>query len=279
MDRNKFIFLVLITVLVCALLSAEEVNVSQNGIVPLSYLFHDFGWNILGSVMHNYGLNFASAGLGTWGFIETGLDWEFRNLMFENQGLAKAGVPGLYSSYILPPIVPVAAYLSGFLMKNERLQIAGLAIAQGFGITAGIQTVFKMTTGRISPGIIDGHGHSRDYRTDDFSTQFDWFNMNFIDGWPSGHTANAFTAAAIIGEIYYDKPLLVAGVYTYAALIAASMSVSVHWISEVFAGVLIGFAVGKTVGKSFRSLMEGELEQDKINFYVLPNSVGVNIRW
>jgi membrane-associated phospholipid phosphatase len=170
--------------------------------------------------------------------------------------MASAGVPGLYISYILPPMIPIAAYITGRILKKERIQIAGLALTQAFAFTFSLQSIFKMTTGRISPGILNGYGHFRDYRTIDFSHQFDWFNMNLIDGWPSGHTANAFSIAAVIGEVYRDKPLIVAGAYTYAIFIGLSMTVSVHWTSEVFAGVLIGLAVGKTVGKSFRTLLE-----------------------
>ncbi|MDR2898652.1 MAG: phosphatase PAP2 family protein [Spirochaetaceae bacterium] len=272
-------------VLLCAPLAAEEdLSVNQgkpfkNSIVPLTFLFHDFGWNILGTLTHNYGLNFAAAGIGTALFIDTGIDWNFRNLVYENQGIANAGIPALYAAYFVPPIAPVVTYITGRILKNERMQIAGLALTQALGITLSFQSVLKMTTGRSAPGIIDGHGHARNSRTDDFSTEFDWFNMNLIDGWPSGHTANSFAAAAVIGEIYHDKPLLVAGVYTYAALIGLSMGVSVHWISEVLAGALIGFAVGKTVGKSYRALLENSAAQEQVSWYATANKVGVIIRW
>jgi membrane-associated phospholipid phosphatase len=281
---KKFVILLVLCCFLCVSLSANEQTntedgIVKDGIVPLSLLFHDIGWNVLHAVTYNYGLNFAAAGLETALLIDTGIDWQFRNFAYEHQALANAGVPAMYIGYGLPFVVPVATYLSGRILKDERMQIAGLALTQAFGITFSLQSLMKMTTGRAQPGIVAGHGHSKIDTAEDFSDKFNWFAMNFVDGWPSGHTANAFTMATVISEIYYDKPLLVAGAYAYAVFVGASMSVSVHWLSEVFAGVLIGFAVGKTVGKSYRNLMESRAEEKRINLYALGNGIGVSIRW
>jgi membrane-associated phospholipid phosphatase len=56
-------------------------------------------------------------------------------------------------------------------------------------------------------------------------------------------------------------------------------SVSVHWASEVIAGALMGYAIGKTVGKSYRRLLEGKDEPGRITFYGSYNTIGLVIRF
>jgi membrane-associated phospholipid phosphatase len=250
----------------------------ENENAPLSLVFHDFGWNALHSVTYNYGLNFVGAGLGTWGFIGSGVDWKWRNLAYENEWMPKSGMPFVYVGYVVPGVTPVAAYVTGLLIQDKKLQITGLALTQSLALTLGIQTVFKIVTGRALPGIVTGLDHTRTSRADDFSGEFNWFNLNFIGGWPSGHTATAFSAAATVSEIYHDNLAVQIGVWTYAALMGLGVSVSVHWASDVFAGALIGYAIGKTAGRSFRKLWE-ENDDNKPSLYVTGNAVGIIIRF
>jgi len=246
--------------------------------VPLSLVFHDIGWNALHSITYNYGINFVSAGLGTWGFIGSGVDWKWRNLAYENEWIPKSGMPLVYIGYTVPAVTPVAAYLTGLFIQDKKLQVTGLALTQSLALTLGMQTVLKMVTGRALPGIVTELDHTRTSRTNDFSGEFNWFNFNFIGGWPSGHTANAFSAAATISEIYHDNLAVQIGVWTYAALMGLGMSLSVHWASDVFASVLIGYAIGKTTGKSFRRLLEGD-KDSKLSLYVTYNAAGIIVRF
>ncbi|MDR1398501.1 MAG: phosphatase PAP2 family protein [Treponema sp.] len=277
---KKIVLMILLSCFLCIYTYGQEIeqdNETQQGTVPLSMLFHTIGWNVLHSVTYNYGLNFIGAGLGTWAFIETGIDWKWRNIAYENNWISHSGIPGLYIGYVIPGLVPITAYIIGRSIKNEKLQITGLALAQSFILTFSIQSILKMSTGRALPGIINRADHTRTSRTDDFSGEFNWFNMNCIGGWPSGHTANAFSAAATIAELYHDNLPLKIGVYTYAALIGLGKSVSVHWASEVLAGALIGYAIGKTVGKSYRKLLDTDSDNNKLTWYVTPHSFGIII--
>jgi membrane-associated phospholipid phosphatase len=246
--------------------------------VPVSAVFHNIGWNTLHSISYNYGLNFIGAGLGTWAFIGSGIDWKWNRLAYNNARIANSGMPALYVGYVVPAITPIAFYLSGRLMKSDKLQITGLALTQSLVVTLGIQSILKMSTGRALPGIVTRFDQTRSNRTDDFSDEFDWFNMNLIRGWPSGHTANAFAAAATIAAIYPDNTWLKVAVYSYASLIGLGVSVTVHWASEVFAGALIGYVIGKTVGKNFNELLNGKEKEKKISFYFGVNTAGLIIR-
>jgi len=268
---TKIVFVLLLAFLACFHVWGQE-----NDRVPLSLVFHNMGWNAFHAVTYNYGFNFAAAGLGTWGFIGSGLDWKWRNLAYEHDWMPKSGMPLVYIGHIVPGIMPVAVYLTGLSLHDKKLQVTGLALTQTLALTLGIQSVLKMSTGRALPGLITQLDHTRDSRTDDFSGEFNWFNMNFIGGWPSGHTANAFSASAVISEMYHDNTAVQVGVWTYSALMGLGMSISVHWASDVWAGALMGFAIGKTVGRSFRKLWEGD--DDKMSLYASFNTVGIKIR-
>ena len=244
----------------------------------LGLVFHDFGKNALRSLGYNYGLNFAGAAVGTLAFIESGADLWWRNLAYNNGALADAGLPALYAGFAVPVITPLFLYAVGASTDNTRLQITALALTQSLFLTLAAVTPLKMITGRVSPGIISNPTHSRGLATDDHSGVFHWFNMDFINGWPSGHTAQAFSAAATIAELYKDDWIAVTGSYIYAAAIGLGVSVNVHWASEVFAGALIGWAIGKTVGKSFaRLLKRGGIVEDRdtVMLFINPYTVGV----
>jgi len=203
-------------------------------------------------------LLFILAAFGTWVFVKTGIDWHWRNIAYNNDWLAGLGLPLLFAGYLVPVISPIVLYLAGLSLSNKKLRLTAAALAQAFILTQAFHVPFKLLTGRKIPGIISGvffepHNY-RIYNTTDFSGEFKWFKFDFYDGWPSGHTACAFSAAAVISEIYNDRLLLKIGVYTYAVLMGISVAVTAHWASDSVAGALLGYAVGKTVGKSFKTI-------------------------
>ncbi|MDR1248887.1 MAG: phosphatase PAP2 family protein [Treponema sp.] len=274
---KKYVVCLIFLGLFCFNLYAETEQ-SEDNIPPhVTLVFHDIGRNLLGAVTYNYGVNFIGAGLGTWAFIETGTDWKWRNIAYDNPWMSTCGRPGLYLGYIVPGLTPIALYAAGRFADDKKLLITGLALAQSLLLTLTIQTPLKMITGRALPGIVDELDHKRNPSTDDFSGEFNWFNNNFIAGWPSGHTANAFAAAATISELYKDNFWLKLGVYSYATLIGVGIAMDVHWASEVWAGALIGYAVGKTVGKSFNQLLEKKDSDHRVSLYAAPNALGVVI--
>ena len=236
-------------------------------------IFHNIEGNLLDSVTYNYGLNFIGSALVTWIIIETGLDWEWRNTAFDRIGMENTGKGIMLLGNVVPVVTPLVFYISGKYWENEKAVTAAEALTQTFILTVVIQTPLKMITGRQEPGLSDRSGlfdsnlHEKIYGKDDFSNEWDWFNMDYVKGWPSGHTANAFAAAATLSEIYYDNNWVKAGSYTYAALLGVGTTISSHWLSEAFAGALIGYAIGKTVGKSYRELLDGNAEEKNISFY------------
>jgi len=255
----------------------------ESRVISPVLVFHEFGRNVLGSITYNYGLNFLGAGASTWASIETGLDWSWRNAAYNSAWLPGAGLPLLFAGYLVPVVTPLAAYLAGIKLSDSRLQIVALGLGQSFLITQTFHIPLKMITGRSVPGIISDvffePGSTRDRRTNDFSGEFDWFTLSFYDGWPSGHTACAFSAAAFIAEIYDDRPMLKLGVYAYAVLMGLSVSVNAHWVSDSIAGALYGYAVGKAVGRSYARLLGKNQDKSKVSLYCTLNTIGAVISY
>jgi membrane-associated phospholipid phosphatase len=272
----SFLLIIFISVNLYGQISDAENSATVGNTVPVHFVFHNIGWNLFNSVTYNYGLNFIGAGVGTWGAIESDIDYRWRNFGYDHPDLADAGLVVLPIGFVVPVIVPVTLYAAGRYNQDKKLQIAALALTQSMILTLSIQSPLKMITGRASPGIVND---KRGRRSDNFSRDFDWFNMDFVNGWPSGHTANAFSAAATITEIYKDNLWLKIGAYSYAALIGFGVSVNVHWASEVFAGALMGYAIGKTVGKSFNKLLVNDESENDISFFFTPNAAGVIMRF
>ena len=267
----------ILLVIFCFLLTGLYAETSELDISP-KLVFHNIGWNTLNSFVYNYGFNFIGAGLGTWGMIETGLDWKWRNTIYDNPWTENLGGPVMSVGGILPAITPLAFFIFGKFGENEKTLVTACALTQTLILTMAIQSPLKMITGRRDPGLVNNSYYTRIGDEDDFSGVFNWFNMDFFNGWPSGHTANAFSAAATIAEIYHDSIPVKIGVFTYAALIGIGVTFSAHWASEAVAGALIGYAIGKTVGMSYRKLLEGNENKNNVTFYFSPNSAGIIIR-
>jgi len=251
-----------------------EKNASPN-------IFYNIGWNLLNSFSYNYGMNFIGAGAGTAVMIETGIDWKWRNIIYDNYWLTSTlGTPVMTVGGVVPLITPAVFLISGKISSNKKLVLAASALTQSLMLTLAVQSPLKAITGRADPGVIDNlFGYKRIDGASDFSDKFDWFNMDFANGWPSGHTANAFSAAATLSEIYHDNIWVKVGAYFYAALMGVGVTLTSHWASEVFSGALIGYAIGKTVGKSYSKFLNNNEDENPVSFYFTPNSTGIIVQY
>ena len=269
----KKVIMIFCLILLFGIMVFGQTDDTEPSPIGFKLAFHDIGWNALHSITYNYGLNFAASGLITFGAIESGFDSYCRDFAYDNHYLSNLGFPILAIGMFVPALTPLVLYRAGENNQNPKLQITALALTQSLILTLAIQSPMKMITGRQPTNIMNGT------RADDDSRKFDWFNMDFGRGWPSGHTATAVSAAATIAEMYNDNTLLKIGVYSYAAFVGFGMAVSVHWASDVLAGALIGYAIGKTVGRSFNRLLEkGANKDNDLSFYFFLNTAGVTMR-
>ena len=247
---------------------------AENGIVPFfSTLFYQVGPNALHSFTDNYGINFALGVAATYGAVKSGIDWKWNRMAYDHLELAYSGLSAGIIGFVLPVVVPLGLYLYGRDQRNPEPQITGLALGQAGLLAVGITTTFKTFTSRSPPGILDNFRSRGDDRTDDYSGdfRFGFLRRNAFNGWPSSHTAVAFAMAAVLAELYPEKTALVVGSYIYAGYIGLGMSLFGHWLSDVFAGALLGFAIGKSVGRSFTEISEGKIE--RFAFHVGPQGI------
>jgi membrane-associated phospholipid phosphatase len=255
-------------------------DAGEKHLVPLSTLFYHLGENALHSITFNYGANFAAAGLGTWGLIESGIDWKWRNFAYNHEPLANVSYSAvIYSGYVIPIATPPLFYLAGLFTQDEKLQIAGMALVQSMALASGFHVILKLSTGRSEPYVINHYHHERIDSSSDFSGKFNWFNMVLRDGWPSGHTITAFATAATISEIYSDITWLKIASYSYAVLTGIGVSLNVHWVSDVLAGALMGYVVGKTVGRSFNKLIKQEAQKVNVSFSITAQQIALTVKF
>lgn len=261
--------------------NSQQINTEPNSSqinyepIPLTTFFHKMDDHVLGSFTRDYGLPHLTAIIGSYGIVESGIDWEWYLFTQKNRELYDIGFASVEVGAIVPISVPVALYFYGRFDKNNKLQTTAFALAQSALISLGISSAYKAITARRPPE--NEHVAS----TEDYSTDFKFglFNRGVFDGWPSGHTMTAFAMATTLMELYPDNDFIQIGAITYASLIGLGVSTNIHWFSDAFAGALIGYSIGKTVGEGFNELLSSQEIEFPFSFYAVPNGVGFTYRF
>lgn len=247
----------------------------DNKSIPLTSFFHRLDDHLVGSFTRDYGIPHLAAILGSYGMVESGLDWEWYNFSYENKEVYDAGFVSVEAGAIIPFAVPAGMYIFGRFAKDSKLQVAGLAVAQSALISLGITSAYKAITARRPP-------EEEDFGQPDYSRDFKFglFNRGVFEGWPSGHTTTAFAMSFTLMELYPENIWVQIGAITYASAIGLGVSTNIHWFSDAFAGALIGYSIGKTVGSGFHSLLTGEEDYEPpLSFYASPGGVGLTYRF
>lgn len=136
-----------------------------------------------------------------------------------------------------PFAVSSTFYLTGVIFKKPNARATGL---DGFAASL-------IASEMITPALKKIIGRKRPFRNEgEFA--FDSFSPHV--SFPSGHATRAFAVAAVIDGHYRQRWVKITA-YTIATLVAYSrMNSDMHWSSDVLAGAVIGYTVGKAVVKS-----------------------------
>ena len=155
------------------------------------------------------------------------------------------------------PLALVATSGVAVAMGDDRMQNMGIISLQAVAASLGVSAIGKYVVGRARPDENRGpwervgEGHSRS-------------NSSF----PSGHSAMAFAAVTPFAQ-EYDAPWL----YGVAALSSAGrVAGRKHWVSDVVAGGLIGYATGTLLWK-------GQRENTKSQFSVAPGPKEISVSY
>ncbi len=269
MKKKKF----LKAVFIALFLQSAFINPSfgQSEPVPFSKLFYGFGSHFIGSFTYNYGLNHL-AGIGlTYGMVKSGLDWDIHTFANKNTGVQYSGFPSVIIGGLVPLILPVSLYYYAGNRENYELQNTALALGQAAILSLTISSIYKAGTGRKPPADF-GEEETRTNYSKDF--RFGFFERGIFDGWPSGHATTAFAMATTLVELYPQNDTIRYSAYSYAAFIAAGIAVNIHWASDAIAGALMGYAIGKTVGRGFYSKTK-----KYTNLIITPTLSGISLIW
>jgi membrane-associated phospholipid phosphatase len=118
-------------------------------------------------------------------------------------------------------------FTAGFIARRSRLIRAAVVLASALVGTGIVVLSLKWLASRGSDGVFHGFGVGEG-------------GIMF----PSGHTAMAFTACAVIGAVWRKARWPACGI---AAGVAISRATLIHFLSDVVAGALIGVIVGRLV--------------------------------
>jgi membrane-associated phospholipid phosphatase len=126
-------------------------------------------------------------------------------------------------------------YLHGVFFHNPKSKVVALDAISSTLISWGlISTLFKIGTGRSRPFLHEGQYHFDPLTRDGDENSF-----------PSGHTTQAFSLAAVLTKHYHNKAVFFT-TYGLASLVALSrMNNDKHWTSDVVGGALLGTFIGR----------------------------------
>lgn len=230
----------------------------------------DWTWNLKQNVRDSYAGWMALAHLGaigaTWALTVSDIDAEIQKWSAkQSEGLSIGlSLPGLAGGWFAPAIVPLwMRHRSG----SVKTRTGGVAVAQAVGIAVLVGNTLKAISGRREPR------YDRPEEAEERSRDFDigFWRRGIYNGWPSGHAITNMAMAASLSNYYSESTKVRTVAYGWAAYVMASASIGfqgdIHWASDVIAGGLIGWAIGRTVGKSFakpNSSLAGERRSPRV---------------
>lgn len=135
--------------------------------------------------------------------------------------------------------LPVLAgmYVIGHKHDNPHLRHATLAGMQAFVISAGAAWTLKQLSQRPRPD-----------QNPDPTIWNGPFDHRSHDAFPSGHTMRAVALATVLAGVYHHRPVWGLVFYGLAGITAFSrLQRGDHWPSDVVAGALLGFGIGRAV--------------------------------
>lgn len=177
----------------------------------------------------------------TYLILISGLDWTY-SLYTRGSLLRMFSIPALIVGGLLPIILPAVLLVLGKMRQSEVYKMGGWVLAKAALLGSIVSSLYKALTGRIQPDA---------FSTVDVSHGF---NFGFLEhgifwGWPSSHTAIAFSMAVTL--IYlYPKKWVKWSALLYAFYIGLAVSTGIHWFSEAVAGAIIGSVIGTVVGRT-----------------------------
>lgn len=183
--------------------------------------------------------------------ITFGLDNEIRTeiqkIRLKNHFLSNSG------NFILNNGVPYSIgalsfliYLGGEVSGDDYLARTGFMCMEALAHTGITVYTLKMLSGRQRP--FYENGIDKWHLFPNSLNQFSDASSSKYTSFPSGHAAIAFSVASIIASRERNSKFVPIAAYSAASLIALSRIIDdKHYASDVLAGSLIGYGIGKMI--------------------------------
>ncbi len=184
----------------------------------------------------------AAAGLVTFVLVHFGFDWWYFEQTRGETFLA-FGLPAAIVGFFIPILVPVLLYWFGERTERPEVARAGVVVAQAELVGWLLSSLLKVFTGRLQP---EFYTHLTNVDTS-HTFLFGFWRHGIFWGWPSSHTTVAVAMAVVLLRLYGKNKFVAVLAILYAAYIALGVSVSIHWFSDMIAGVVFGIIVGSSV--------------------------------
>lgn len=182
----------------------------------------------------------------TYVFVVTGFDW-FYFESTRNANLILFLFPAAILGFIVPVFLPLVLIIVGGLKKSRKIFNAAYAIIQAEIVAWLISSVYKAFTGRAHPALFNNAvltDISREFH-------FGFLRGGIFWGWPSSHTIVAFALAAALFVLYPKDWKIKLTALIFAVYVGIGVSMTIHWLSDVVAGLILGIVVGVAVGKRY----------------------------
>ncbi len=237
--------------------AAPSTSVATPASVSLPSPFDGIGPDLAdafgGSNLLWYGGAFAATGVMALG----GADQAIRVGVQRHLVVQAYADSAFYLGYALPATVAPVLYIAGLVTRDPTTAGAGSAALQALGMTVLATSVLKIATGRPYP-LHGGDPHATD-RLDhpEYAREFRPLQSFWpLLSWPSGHTSATVSVAAALTAYFPEQVWIPLIGYPLGVLIGAGMvDGDRHWASDVVAGLVVGHAIGSSVGNAFRRRM------------------------
>jgi len=183
----------------------------------------------------------------TYILVISGADSWARNLPRAGDLSALVFIAGI-GGFVVPLVLPIAAWAIGGLRRSAKLIKTGWLIAQVEIMALLLSIFYKALTGRPAP---NGFGPESSTLVDISGVwQFGWLRGGVFWGWPSSHVAVAIAAMTLLVMLYWRQPIVRYLALAWATYVFLIVSTTFHWLSDGVAGAIFGVVIGLTVAKS-----------------------------
>jgi membrane-associated phospholipid phosphatase len=197
----------------------------------------------------------SAAVVSTIALVESGADAQTQAYFARRRALNPYTVPAVWLGYFVPVALGGGLFLHGYAAKDRDTRAAGSAVLQATLIALATTTLLKAVTGRPNPDpathpdLLDA---SRRFRPG-------LLRGGIHYGWPSGHLGVNTAAMTSLAVYFRDSWAVALGAGSYLGYLAFGVTAhegsTMHWLSDVVAGTLMGVAIGSAVGRGFRRVL------------------------